>query len=612
MSNFLSTGIDLAPGDRKGRNGEQLRAPEAEKPVSDSPPPRTWDQEALRRIGWEIGERHASDAYTPTGNHVGLAMVSPYQGFVHWRILHSWVEQTAGQQGDGWPHCRMIIRLYDVSFIEFNGLNAHHSFDLPIQALFGHRFFSLPRPGTWQLAEVGFVLRSGEFIPAARSHVVPFAAEAVSPRGSHAALLVDEHGRVEEVGNLWEQEQILNERRRPKLRQPLRLAAFAFESLPTGQESALARFVSELAAGQAALGHQVTVFVPAHERLRSPREIDGVQYEPLPLLGEGSPADHAYQFAQAAEKRLNELPPFDLFHHHEWSTAVLPWLGTQPTVLSLSSTEAVRRNGEEASPVSLEIEELEREAIHAVDCILTPDWLRAQVIDDHGIDGAMVHAFPMEARLPNEWERPLDYGQVKMGIGLGPLDRLILFVGPLEHAAGPDLLIESLPTLLQRAPNLRVALVGTGEMHGHLQHRAHELGVAHAVRLLGHVEGPAMTRLMRSAEALVLPSRYRVAWDDAVIDLARRAGRPVVTTHGGPASLVRHEENGIVTYDNPGSMVWAMDRILGDPAHAEQMGRNGRRCDNPYVSWGEVARLYLELCASCFPELRANDGYPQT
>jgi glycogen(starch) synthase len=123
------------------------------------------------------------------------------------------------------------------------------------------------------------------------------------------------------------------------------------------------------------------------------------------------------------------------------------------------------------------------------------------------------------------------------------------------------------------------------------------------VRLLGHVEGSRLARLLRSAEALVLPSRYRVPFDDAVVDLARRAGRPVVTTHGGPAHLVRHEESGIITYDNPGSMVWAVDRILGDSAHAERMGQNGRRNGDLQPVWGEVARHYLDLCAACFPEL---------
>ncbi len=104
----------------------------------------------------------------------------------------------------------------------------------------------------------------------------------------------------------------------------------------------------------------------------------------------------------------------------------------------------------------------------------------------------------------------------------------------------------------------------------------------------------------------MLPSRYRVPFDDAVVELARRAGRPVVTTHAGPAHLVRHEEDGIVTYDNPGSMVWAIDRVFGDPTHANRMGQNGRRTDGTAIVWGDVARHYLELCAATFPELRAS------
>ncbi len=178
----------------------------------------------------------------------------------------------------------------------------------------------------------------------------------------------------------------------------------------------------------------------------------------------------------------------------------------------------------------------------------------------------------MEGRPPDEWEAPLDFGQIKMEVGIGPLDRMLLYVGPLEHAAGVDLMVEALPVVLQRMHNVRLAFAGAGNFAGALDSRAHQLGVAHAVRLLGHVELSQLSRLLRAAEALVLPSRYRIPFDDAVVDLARKAGRPVITTHGGPAHLVRHEDNGIITYDNPGSIVWAIDRVLGDPAHAEQMG----------------------------------------
>jgi glycosyltransferase involved in cell wall biosynthesis len=560
------------------------------------------DQETLRRVGWDVGALRPVDAYAPVGNHVGLAVVDPYHGFVHWRLLHSWVEQTAGRRGDAWRDCRMVVRLYDVSLIKFTGLNAHSFFDHRIEHLAGHLFFKVPRPGTWQLAEVGFVLRNGEFIPAARSHTTAFAADAVSHHVSQAALLVDDRLRKEEIGSLWEQGRVLAERARPKLRPNLRLASFAWEAPVRGQDGALARFVAGLAKGQGGHGHEAHVFAPATPDFQTPREVDGVTYHPLHVTYNGSPIDRALSFARAAEKRLGQLPPFDLFHVHEWMAGLAPWIGTRPTVLSLSSLETTRRSGE-PSALSLEVQHVEREIAQSADCLLTPAWLRDRAIGELGLPDDRVHAFPMEARLPNEWELPLDLGQVKMSIGFGPLDQLVVFIGALEHATGPDILLEAIPTLLGRCPKMRVAFVGSGHMYSHLERRMHEMRLAHVVRLLGHMDGPPVSRLMRAAEVLALPSRHRVAGDDSVVDLARRAGRAVVTTHAGPAHLIRHEENGILTYDNPNSMVWALERLLRDPSHAEHLGRNGRRGDGGPVGWEEVARRYLELCAAAFPEL---------
>ncbi len=530
-------------------------------------------------------------------------MVNLTQGFAHWHILPEWVDRTRERYHDSWHHCRMVLRLYDVSYIIFDGLNAHRILDHPLPSLCGHLFFPVHSAGTWQLAEVGFLLRNGEFIPAARSHVVQFPRESPSPHTDHTALLVDHDRYVEEVGNVWDQEKVLAERNVPRLRVPLRIASFAFESLGSGQETALANFVSELASAQRALGHEVHVFVPAVEQLTTDQEREGVQYHPLHVQPYGSCLEAARDFARAAEQALDSFPPFDLIHLHEWMTGFAGWFGTRPTVVSLSSIEATRLNGSPPTSVSLEIHQIERELTQSVRCLLMPDWLGPKAVEELGIEGARVHGFLMEGRLPDEWEAPLDYGQVKMEVGIGPLDRMLLYVGPLEHSAGVDLLVEALPVVLQRMSNVRLAFAGAGYLAGLLDYRAHQLGVAHAVRLLGHVETPHLTRLLRASEALVLPSRYRVPFDDAVVDLARRAGRPVLTTHGGPAHLVRHEANGIITYDNPGSMVWAMDRILGDPAHAERMGRDGRRHEGTAPSWGEAARRYFELCAQCFPEL---------
>ncbi len=296
-------------------DGEVL-SPPAEHRMTVSVP---LDTELLRRCAWEIGEERAADAYAPAGNHVGMAAVTPHQGFVHWRILPEWVEQTARQRGGAWHNCRLVVRIYDVSYIQFTGLNAHRVQDEHLPGLCGQRFFQLPRSGTFQLAEVGFVLRSGEFIPSARSRTVQFARDTGSPNRDQTALFVDERGRIEPVGNIWEQANFLRERHRPKLRHPLRIAAFAFAPNGDGMPSP---FVRELAVHQRALGHEVHVLVAAADAVDEASEVDGVRYHPLPLHVNGSPLETAQAFARAAEKYLQDAPPFDLLHHHEWLTGL--------------------------------------------------------------------------------------------------------------------------------------------------------------------------------------------------------------------------------------------------------------------------------------------------
>jgi glycosyltransferase involved in cell wall biosynthesis len=581
---------------------EELGSPQRELRLSATGFPPL-DAEALRRFSWEIGEQNPAAAYVPMENYVGLAAVTPNQGFAHWRIRQEWVDETARQRDRAWHNCRLILRLYDVSYIQFTGFNAHRLQDESLNSLCGQRFFHLPRPGTTQLAEVGFLLKNGEFVPAARSQSAPFGRNSWSSNRDQTALYVDDRGCIKQAGNIWEQENFLRELRRPKLRRPLRIAAFALSAGGDG----LAPFIRELTLQQSSLGHEVHLFLPACRSPQTPQVVDGIHYHPLPIVPNGSPLETAQAFARAVEVQLNDAPPFDLLHHHEWMTGLAAQRLRRPRVLSLTSLEATRRNGTPPTPLSRAVEEAERAVARAVPCVLTPEWLRERAIAELGMDGVRVRSFPMEGRMANEWESPLDYGQIKGEIGVGPLDRLLLYVGPLEHSAGVDLLVEALPAVLRRTGNLRLAFLGSGSMHGHLEQRSHELGVAYAVRLLGHREGPQVKSLVRAAEALVLPSRCRVPFDDAVVDLARKAGRPVVSTHSGPAHLVRHEENGLLTYDNPGSMVWALDRILSDPAHAERMGRNGKRGDGSTQNWTDVTRYYFELCANCFPELTVTD-----
>ncbi len=559
------------------------------------------DEEFLRRCAWQIGERRPHEAYVCPDSYLALSVVTPGQAFVVWRVQQRWIDHLARTKGGAWNGARFVVRFYEVTGLAFNGLNAHRMHDVPVEGLAGERLAELPLAGTTQLAEVGFVLRSGEFVAAARSPAACFPSPKVSGQSDYAALYVDDRLAPEPVASPWEGAAYVRERSKPRLRSQLRVAFLSFESEVTGQQGTVAKFVSSLAGQLASQGQEVHAFVAASQRFHETCQVAGVTYRPVVVAGDG-PVAMALSFARGVEEQLQRLPPFDLFHMQEWMTALVPWVGMRPTALALSSIESTRRSGSLPTPLSLEIEKLEREAARAAECILVPPGLREKVLASLGTDENRVHAFPIERRAPDEWELPIDAGQVKREIGFGPLDRLLLFVGPLEPGAGPDLLLEALATVSGRVPQLRLAFVGCGGLHGPLEGRARQLGLGHAVRLLGHVDEHRLIRLLRASEALVLPSRHRVTNDEGVVGLARRAQRAVLTTHGGPAHLVKHEENGLLAYDNPPSLVWGLNRLLDDQHHAEDMGRAGARPADGN-SWACVARRYAELCAESFAEL---------
>lgn len=569
----------------------------------DEPTPRVHlDPETLRRHAWEIGERRAHSAYACRTSYLSLVVVSPDEAFIVWRVADTWVDETAKRKGARWNNARLVARFYDVSLIVWNGLNAHRMFDVDLQSTCGEQLLRLRLSGTTQIAEVGYRLRDGEFVPAARSPATVFPSTTSSHLHESAALYVDDRLAPEPVASPWEGAAYVRERGKPQLRTGLRIAMLSFQAQAMGHEGPLGTFVSELAAALHEQGQDVHLFVPARSATDADFESNGVRYHPLDLGQTEGPLAAALAFSRSLENRLRTLPAFDVFHMQEWMTAVAPWLGTRPAILAMTSTERARQDGTPPAIHSEEIERVERETARAFECLLVPEWLRDNVLADFGVDGSAVHPFPMEGRPVDEWDAPLDYGVVKAQIGLHPLDRLLLFVGPLESAAGPDLIVDALPTVLSRTPNVRVAFVGCGGMQDHVAHRARQVGVAHAVRLLGHRELARLVPLLRSCEALLMPARRRVDQDEGVVGLARRAGRAVLTTHGGPSHMVKHEKDGLVVYDNPPSLVWGLSRLLEDGQHTQRMGRNGWQ-QGERASWTGLARMYSDICAQGFSEL---------
>src|SRR6202011_4554916 len=101
----------------------------------------------------------------------------------------------------------------------------------------------------------------------------------------------------------------------------------------------------------------------------------------------------------------------------------------------------------------------------------------------------------------------VDPGDIKCQYAIGPLDPTVLFAGRMVVQKGPDILVRTMPSVLRYYPNAKFVFVGDGHLKNEVCTAAHQMGVAHALRLLGHKSGRDLHDLFKACDIVAVPSR---------------------------------------------------------------------------------------------------------
>jgi len=141
---------------------------------------------------------------------------------------------------------------------------------------------------------------------------------------------------------------------------------------------------------------------------------------------------------------------------------------------------------------------------------------------------------------------------------------LLLFAGRLSEIKGVEYLIEAMPIVKREFPDVRLILVGDGELRGKLERRVRSFGLGETVTFKGDLDQSMLIPLYSMATAFVLPSFYENC--PFSILQAFASGVPVVATRiGGISELVRNGETGLLaTIRDSYGLASAILRILGD------------------------------------------------
>ena len=383
----------------------------------------------------------------------------------------------------------------------------------------------------------------------------------------------------------------------------MKIAMLSWETLHSHAVGGIATHVTELAAALDRRGHEVHVFTRPGYGTGGVSRIDGVWYHYCPHSLRRDLVDEVQEMCRSFVWHFFQSEDhgghFDVVHAHDWlASNAMVWIKQgrwdHRTVLTMHSTEYGRCGNNFWNGTSARIRDHERHGTYCADRVIAvskslqqelawmynlPEW-KCTVIHN----GVSAHRY----------DGYIDPARVKARYGIGPVDPTVLFSGRLALQKGADLLLEAVPGLLRWYPRTRVLFVGDGHMRGHLQHRADQLGVAHATRFLGHRTNGELVDLYKACDVVCVPSRNEPF--GIIILEAWAAGKPVVASqNGGPNELIWHNVTGLKIFPQVDSVGWGLGTLFTNFEWGRWMGANGRRAVESAFSW-DLAAERTEQC----------------
>lgn len=197
--------------------------------------------------------------------------------------------------------------------------------------------------------------------------------------------------------------------------------------------------------------------------------------------------------------------------------------------------------------------------------------------------------------------------KIRQHHGIGESQPLIVCISRLVRRKGQDMLIRSMPKVLEQHPDARLLIVGVGPLNRGLEKLAAKLGVSEQVIFAGKVSYDDLPAYYNAASVFAMPARTRGRGLDVeglgIVYLeAQACGVPVIAgkSGGAPETVIDGETGIVVDGASQRSVATGLVEILDDPERAAAMGACGREHVVQSWTWEVMAaraRRILRTCA---------------
>lgn len=292
-----------------------------------------------------------------------------------------------------------------------------------------------------------------------------------------------------------------------------------------------------------------------------------------------------YAIVAASIAREHE---FDVIHAHDWLTYLAGIearkASGKPLVVHMHATE-FDRSGENVNQL---VYDIERAGMEAADLVIAVSHLtRNVVINRYGIPPQKV------ITVHNGVEPPRDSKDLDLKRHLD--EKIVTFLGRITYQKGPEYFIEAAHKVLQKYPNVRFVMAGSGDLLPGMIRRVAKLGMGTRFHFTGFLKGDDVDRMFGLSDVYVMPS---VSEPFGISPLeAMRSNVPVIISkQSGVAEVLNHALK--VDYWDVDAMADAIYGVLAYDSLGK-MFRNYGKAEVENIKWDQagskVKNVYQQM-----------------
>ena len=276
---------------------------------------------------------------------------------------------------------------------------------------------------------------------------------------------------------------------------------------------------------------------------------------------------------------------FDVIHAHDWMTypaaIMAKALTGKPLVVHIHATE-FDRSGENINEL---VAGIERAGLMAADIVVAVSHLtRNVVVERYGVPPEKVKVVYNAVTRPEAVPQYVIPERIRH-------EKRVLFLGRLTFQKGPEYFMEAARLVLEKIPNARFFMAGSGDMQNALIRRAGQLRIGHRFHFAGFLRGEEVDRIFAMSDLYVMPSvsepfgitPLEAMLYDVPVLLSRQSGVAEVLEHALKADFWDTRD-----------MADKICAVLRYPRLARELVKNCRE-EMKSIRWGNAADQLLEI-----------------